>query len=323
VYSDNRGVFSLYLRLINHQSYSVSVNNSNYFLFIIPALIWGSTWYVIKYQLGTVDPVLSVSYRFGLAAIILLIYSRIKNLSLSFTKKHHFFIALQGVLLFGTNYWLVYMSELYLSSGLVAVAFSTLIFLNIFFGALFLGEEIKRNIIIGAIFGLLGTVLIYQAEFRRINFSGDQVKGLMLCIASLIFASLGNITSAYNQRTFQLPVVQTNGFGMLYGAIMMFFIALVSGKPINFDISSSYLFSLSYLALFGSIIAFTAYLILMGRVGVGRASYTIVVIPIIALTISTIFEGYQPDIYAFMGMGLIVIGNMLAIKVKNDSKVKA
>ncbi len=296
------------------------MHKSNYILFIIPALIWGSTWYIIKHQLGVVDPVLSVSYRFGLAAVILLGYSKIRKLPLSFTKKHHFFIALQGVLLFGTNYWLVYMSELYLSSGLVAVAFSTLIFLNIFFGALLLGEKIKRNIIIGAVFGLLGTVLIYQAEFRRIEFSDDQIKGLIFCVISLIFASLGNITSAYNQRTFQLPVVQTNGFGMLYGAIAMFVIALISGKSITFDTSSSYIFSLSYLALFGSIIAFTAYLILIGRVGVGKASYTIIVIPIIALIISTIFEGYKPDIYAFVGMGLIIIGNVLAIKVKNEPK---
>ncbi len=290
---------------------------SNYLLFIIPALIWGSTWYIIKYQLGVVDPIISVSYRFGLAGIVLLGYSKIRKLPLSFTKQEHFFIALQGALLFGTNYWLVYISELYLSSGLVAVAFSTLIFLNVFFGALFLGDKIKKNIIIGAVFGLLGTILIYQSEFRRIDFTSDQIRGLVFCIGSITFASLGNITSAHNQRKFKLPIIQTNGFGMVYGAIIMFLIAMISGKDINFDTSLSYVFSLGYLAIFGSIIAFTAYLTLLGRVGVGKASYTIVVIPVIALTISTIFEGYKPDIYAFIGMGLIIFGNVLALKNKN------
>lgn len=289
---------------------------SNYLLFIIPALIWGSTWYIIKYQLGTVDPIVSVSYRFGLAGILLLGYSKVRKLPLSFTKEQHFFIALQGILLFGTNYWLVYISELYLSSGLVAVAFSTLIFLNIFFGALFLGDKIKKNIIIGAVFGLLGTILIYQSEFRRINFTQDQIKGLLFCIASITFASLGNITSSHNQRKFKLPVIQTNGFGMVYGSIAMLLIAILTGKQITIDTSVSYLFSLGYLTIFGSIIAFTGYLTLIGRVGASKAAYTIVIIPVIALTISTIFEGYSPDIYAFIGMALIIFGNVLALKNK-------
>ncbi|GAA3520727.1 EamA family transporter [Aquimarina addita] len=289
---------------------------TNYLLFIIPALIWGSTWYVIKYQLGVVDPIVSVGYRFGLAGILILGYAKITKLTLKFTRKQHFFIALQGVLLFGSNYWLVYLSELYLSSGLVAVAFSTLIFLNIFFGALFLGDTIKKQIIIGAVLGLLGTVLIYQAEFRRVELTGDQIKGLLLCITSIIFASLGNITSAYNQRTFKLPVIQTNGFGMVYGAIAMLLIAIFSGKQIRFDTSISYISSLGYLVFFGSIIAFTAYLTLVGRVGAGKAAYTIVVVPVIALTISTVFEGYKPDIYAFSGIVLIIIGNIYALKNK-------
>ncbi len=289
---------------------------SNHLLYIIPALIWGSTWYVIKYQLGTVDPIVSVSYRFGLAGLLILIFSKLRKMPLSFTRQQHLFIALQGALLFGTNYWLVYMSELYLSSGLVAVAFSTLIFMNIFFSALFLGDKIKKEIIIGAFFGLLGTVLIYQAEFQKMDLNGGQIKGLLFCATSIICASLGNITSAYNQRKFKLPVLQTNGFGMFYGGAIMFIIALLLGKTISFDTSFAYMFSLSYLVIFGSIIAFTIYLILLGRVGAGKAAYTVVVIPVIALTISTIFEGYTPDIYAYIGMALIIGGNVLALRSK-------
>ena len=289
---------------------------SNYLLLLIPALIWGSTWYIIKFQLGVVDPIVSVSYRFGLAGMVLLAYSKARNFPLTFTNRQHLLIALQGILLFGANYWLVYMSELYLSSGLVAVAFSTLVFLNIFFSALILGDPVKKNIIIGAVLGLIGTMLIYQSEFRRINFTDEQIKGLLFCICSIIFASLGNITSAYNQRQFKLPVLQTNGFGMVYGSLAMMTIAVFSGKSITFDFSTPYILSLGYLALFGSIIAFTAYLTLVGKIGAGKAAYTIVIIPVIALTISTIFEDYVPDIFAFIGMFLIIIGNVLALKNK-------
>lgn len=289
---------------------------NNIFLFLIPALIWGSTWYVIKYQLGTTDPLVSVSLRFALAGGLLLCYSKIKKLSLSFTKQQHFFIAIQGVLLFGANYWLVYMSELYLSSGLVAVAFSTLIFMNLFFSSLLLKEKVRQKVILGALLGLIGTVLIYQAEFRRIDFSSDEIKGLILCITSIVFASLGNITSAYNQRKFGLPVVQTNGFGMLYGSIIMFIIAVTSGKHLSIDVSTPYLLSMGYLVVFGSVIAFTAYLTLIGRVGASKGAYAIVLVPVVALTISTIFEGYVPDVFAFMGMALIIIGNVIALKTK-------
>ncbi|MEE9363475.1 MAG: EamA family transporter [Cellulophaga sp.] len=290
---------------------------SNYLLFLIPALIWGSTWYVIKYQLGDVDPIVSVAYRFSAAGLVLLLFAKLRKLPLSFSKKEHAFIALQGLLLFGTNYWLVYMSELYLSSGLVAVAFSTLIFMNIFFGALLLGDKVKKVVIVGAFFGLLGTVLIYQSEFRRMELNQNQVMGLIFCMSSIVFASLGNITSAYNQRKFKLPVLQTNGFGMLYGGLSMFVIALFLGKNLAIDTSTVYLSSFGYLVVFGSVIAFTLYLTLVGRVGAGRAAYTVVVIPIIALTISTLFEGYKPDVYAYVGMVLIIGGNVLALRSKS------
>jgi len=127
----------------------MKLNNS--LLFVIPALIWGSTWYIIKFQLGTVDPLLSVSYRFAFGALILFIYSKIQKLDMRFTLEEHLRMGLQGMLLFGFNYWLVYMSEETLTSGLVAIIFSTLIFMNIFFSALFLQTAIKKEVIVGGI----------------------------------------------------------------------------------------------------------------------------------------------------------------------------
>jgi drug/metabolite transporter (DMT)-like permease len=295
------------------------MSKSNYALFIIPALIWGSTWYVITYQLGVVDPLVSVSYRFGIAGLMLLGYAKLKKLPLKYSQEQHLFIALQGLLLFGVNYWFVYVSETYLSSGLVAVAFSTLIFLNIFFGAIFLGNIVKGRVILGAVAGLCGTVLIYQSEFNKLDLAHDQVKGLLFCIGSIVFASLGNITSAYNQRKYKLPVIQTNAFGMIYGSIIMLGIAIATGKTINFDASLSYVLSLGYLALFGSVIAFTGYLTLIGRIGADKAAYTIVFVPVIALTISTFYEGYEPDNYAYLGIGLILSGNVLALRSKKPS----
>lgn len=289
------------------------MRSGNLILFTIPALIWGSTWFVITFQLGVVDPVLSVSYRFLLAGALLLVYCILFKLDLRFPPRQHFFMALQGGLLFGTNYWLVYLAELHLTSGLVAVVFSTLIFMNIFFSAILLKNPVRKQVIIGALFGVTGTILIFRPEVSAFDLEDSSFLGLIYCISGVLFASLGNITSAFNQRQ-KMPVIQTNAFGMVYGGLLMLTIGIISGKPLEFDFSYPYLLSLCYLSIFGSIIAFSTYLTLIGRIGPDKAAYVIVSLPAIALVISTVFENYQASYYAGGGILSILIGNFLAVR---------
>lgn len=289
------------------------MKSNNLFLFLIPVLIWGSTWYVITFQLGSVDPILSVSYRFLISGAILLVYCYFKKLSLKFDVIQHLRMVLQGLLLFGCNYWLVYISETYISSALVAIAFSTLVFMNMIFNSLILKNPIKKQIIYGAVLGVVGTALIFLPELQSLTFQDDTFIGLVLCLSGVLFASLGNITSAFNQGK-KLPVIQTNTFGMLYGGAAMMMIALLMGKPFLFDTSMAYITSLAYLSIFGSVIAFSTYLTLIGKIGADKGAYVIVVVPIIALVISTIFEGYQITLTAIFGMSLILIGNVLALR---------
>lgn len=119
----------------------------NVILFSVTSIIWGSTWLAIKFQLGVVDPLVSIFYRFFLAAIILFAYSKLRGLNLKYSGKQHLFMALLGVLLFGINYWLVYIAEIYLKSGLVAVVFSTIVFFNIFNSAIFLKSKIRISVL--------------------------------------------------------------------------------------------------------------------------------------------------------------------------------
>ena len=139
-------------------------------LFILPATIWGSTFFVIKFQLGVVSPIWSVCYRFLLGGLILLVYARLRGLNLKFPAQSHGRIALQGILLFGLNYWLVYIAELELVSALVAIAFSTIIFFNILFGKLFLGNTTTSQVYVGAILGLVGTVLLFYQELGAVKY---------------------------------------------------------------------------------------------------------------------------------------------------------
>ena len=256
---------------------------------------------------------MSVGYRFFLAGLLLLGYCRLRNIPLSFTVKEHAFIAIQGLLLFSTSYWLVYVSEIYLTSGLVAVGFSTLIFFNIFLAAIFLEQSVSSLVVLGALFGLMGTAIIYKPELNALSFSDDSFKGLVYCFLGVLFASSGNVMSAFNQQR-KLPVIQTNAFGMFYGAIYMLILGIISGKSCVFDVSFSYVVSLFYLTIFGSIIAFTSYLTLIGRVGAGKGAYAILSVPVVAIFLSVFFEEYAFTWYSVTGISLIIGGNMMALK---------
>jgi drug/metabolite transporter (DMT)-like permease len=287
-------------------------------LFLIPAFIWGSTFFVIKFQLGEVDPTWSVSYRFILAGVLLFIYAKIKNLNLQFSWSQHKRMLLQGGLLFGFNYWFVYIAEQELVSALVAIMFSCIIFLNAFFGKIFLKKSAENKVYIGAFLGILGTLLLFKQELLGLGKADIKTLHLTICFVSVIVASLGNITSAYNQKS-GLPVIQTNAFGMLYGGVIIAIVALISGAPPTIELSFSYLSSLLYLSLFGSIAAFGAYLTLIGKIGADKAGYVLVVIPVIAVTLSVLFEDYQLGWHVVGGMVLILGGNVIVLRKNNKN----
>lgn len=279
----------------------------NTLLYAITVLIWGSTWFAITYQLN-VAPELSVAYRFFIAAALLFAYSKLRGLNLRFTLKEQLFIAFEGLLLFSANYILVYYSELYITSGLVSVLFTIVTIMNVVFSALFLRIPISTRVVVGSIIGILGVVLIFRPEVEGFQLEDSTLLGLIFVFVSALSASLGNVVAARNQRA-TLPVIQTNAYGMLYGAIATFVIALVRGVPLTFDFSFPYITSLLYLALFGSVIAFGAYLTLLGRIGPDRSGYVAVLFPVVALLLSSLFEGLRLEPLQFAGVALVLLGN--------------
>jgi drug/metabolite transporter (DMT)-like permease len=282
-------------------------------LYLVTVFIWGSTWLAITFQLGIVDPALSIAYRFGLAAAMLLVYARLRGLSLRFNLRQHGFIALQGLLLFSLNYIMVYLAEGLLTSGLVAIIFSMVVILNMVFGALLLGDPIHGHVVAGALLGLTGLTIIFWPELQVFALDNQRTLGLLLAGAGAVSASLGNITSARNQRH-GLPVIQVNAIGMAYGAALMVILAIVREAPLQFELSAGYILSLLYLALFGSVVAFGSYLTLLGRIGPGRAAYVTVLFPVIALLLSTLFEGLTWTLAGGLGALLVLGGNVLVLR---------
>jgi drug/metabolite transporter (DMT)-like permease len=293
----------------------------NAFLYVGIILIWGSTWLAIKFQLGRVDPLVSVFYRFLSAAAISLVLCRALGLGMRFKPREHAWIALQGLLLFSVGYWLVYTAELSIASGLAAVITSSLIFMNIMHGRLFLKKPVRGHVVSGALLGITGIVLIFLPEFSSLHWSDGTFKGFVSCTVSTVIYSMGNIVSERNQKA-GMPVLQTNTLGMGYASLVLLALILAEGKRFDFEASPLYIGSLLYLSVFGSVVAFWCYMTLIGRIGADKAAYGPLVVPVMALGLSTLFEDYRWTCWAAAGILFIVFGNLTVLKNPLKTSVK-
>ncbi len=291
---------------------------NNLTLYLAAVLIWGSTWLAITFQFGTVAPEVSVAYRFGLAGITLLAWALIRGLRLRFSWREHLWMAAQGGLLFGVNYVCVYLAETHINSGVVAVLFSLIVFWNILGTRVFFGTPLRPSTLFAAALGVTGVTLLFLPELGHSNAGGNGAIGVGFAVMGTICASGGNLLSARNQRR-GLPVLQLNLYGMLYGAAFVALYALMAGRTFTFDWSAGYVLSLVYLAWFGSVIAFGAYLTLVGRIGADRAGYSGAVIPIVALLLSVWFEGLTLGLGSIIGIVLCVVGNVIVLRKKKVS----
>ena len=282
-------------------------------LFLLASAIWGSTWLAIKFQLGVVAPEASVAYRFALAAVLLAIACLARGWSLRFPLRVHALLAAQGALLFGLNYVAVYLAEQYVASGLVAVLFSTMVFMSLVGTRLAFRTPISAKALIGATLGVGGVVLLFLPEIVAAGGGGNAAKGVALGLGSALIATGGNLVSMQMHRR-GLPIFETTAWGMAYGAALVALIATLLGVPWTFDLRAPYLASLAYLTVFGSIVAFGAYLTLLKQVGAGTASYVNVTIPVAAMLLSTGFEGYHWTGYSAVGVVLAVAGNVLVLR---------
>ena len=275
-------------------------------------LIWGSTWLAIRFQLGVVSPEISLVYRFGIASLLLLVWCRVRGIPPPTGWRNHSSLILLGACLFSFNYLLFYIAAEDLATGLLAVIFSTMTVMNILNGALFLGRRVEWRIILGSGFGLAGICLVFWPEVIALGKAHNIFLAVLLGVIATYFASLGSIISVHNQKS-GIQVISGNAFGMLYGTALMTLYALISGVHFNFDPSFGYVSSLMYLSVFGSALAFTLYLTLVGQIGPEKAAYATVLFPIVALTLSTLFENYRWSALAGVGLLLVLVGNVIVL----------
>ena len=281
-------------------------------LYATVVLIWGSTWAAIPFQLGTVAEEVSVGYRFGLAALVLYAYAFIGRRPLRLAANAVPLVFLQGALLFCINYFFVYYGTAYLTSGIVAVLFSSILVLNALFERMFFSRALDARFWLAAVVGISGITLIFSTEIAEFSFTDRSVHGGLLVVFGTLIASLGNMAAVSNTKR-GLPVVAVNAHAMAFASILALLIAIAVGKPLAFSPRADYILSLLYLAVFGSAVAFGCYLALLRLIGAARASYSSVLFPVIALLISTVFEGYRWTMPAAVGMLLTLAGNWLIL----------
>jgi len=287
----------------------------NVILYLGVVVFWGSSWLAIKFQLGLIPESVSLAWRFFLASAMLFIFCLAfqRKLKLSFFEFKH--IGIQGFLLFSTNYLFIYQGTNFITTGLVAILFSTVTIFVIFNGFIFFRKPIRLNVFIGSIFGIIGLIFIFQVEFAKFIQPDNLIKGIVLILVGTYFASLGMLYSGLNQER-NIPFIQTNAYGMFFGACLMMLLAIFSGQNISIDTNTSYLSSLIWLAFFGSVLGFGFYLKLLNNIGADRASFVYIVTPVVALSLSTFFEGYVWEMQNSVGVLLVFIGNIIVVSKK-------
>lgn len=281
----------------------------NALLFVVTVLIWGTTWIAIALEVGPVPVLVSVFYRFatagGLFLAALAVLGRLKIPA----RRHQPWILAQALCLFSLNFICFYTAASYVPSGLISVIFSLATVFNAVNARLFFGDPITRRILLAGAMGVTGLALLFGPDILGASDAGV-LPGIGLASLGTLFFSLGNMISRRNSAAGLAPVT-ANAWGMGYGALALLLLIVITGTPIVAPPDRTYLGAMLYLAVFGSIIGFTTYLMLVARIGSSRAAYATVLFPIVALALSTLFEGYEWHWPGVVGLTLALLGNVV------------
>lgn len=288
--------------------------------FAIVTLIWGATWLVIKDQLQTVPPSWSVAYRFAIGGLAMLGWALLRKERLMLDARGMAFAALFGLAQFVINFNLVYRAEQYITSGVVAVVFALLLVPNALLARIFLGQQMGRQLLAGSAVAVAGVALLFVNE-ARLSPAGTEatVIGIGLTLTAVCAASIANVMQATRMAK-AYPLSSMIGWAMLIGAGGNALFALATAGAPVFDMRLSYSLGLLYLGVLGSAFAFSLYFRLIQKIGPAKAAYTSVLIPVIAMLLSTVFEEYRWTWLAAAGAALVLAGLVIALKARRPNR---
>ena len=281
-------------------------------LFTLCSLIWGSTWFAITFQLG-INSLWSIFYRFLLATLMLGTYCYLRYGFPRFTFRQHVRLLFQGACLCAVSYWMIYESERYITSGLTAVLSTSVLYFNVIIRRVWLLKPVQAKVVAGGIIGSVGIVLVMLPEISFTDVAGASVEGVLLTLGGSLVLAFGCVACERNEDD-KLPILPTVSFNMFYGCVVLLVLAVAMKVKPEFNVSSQFIVSLVYLAIFGSIGALTSYIALIRRIGADKAAFVDIVYPVVALSLSSIMEDYQWNLMALAGVIFIASGNAIALK---------
>jgi drug/metabolite transporter (DMT)-like permease len=281
--------------------------------FLLVALIWGSTWFVIKDQLAAAPPSWSVTYRFGIAAVGMFLLAARAGRGFTMTLGGHVLALFIGLFLFCLNFNLVYRAEIHLTSGIVAVLFGLLMVPNAILGLIFLGAAITRRFLLGALIGVAGIGMLLLHEAAEAPPTGQVGLGVLLTLVALLSASIANVLQA-SETARRRPLFLLLAWAMLWGTLFDAALAWSLAGPPVFPDSMRYWGGVAYLAIIGSVVTFPLYFALIRELGPGRAAYNGAVVPVVAMALSTLFEDYRWSTLAITGGALALVGMVIALR---------
>ena len=284
----------------------------NLMLYLAVVVIWGTTWIAIFLQQEAANtPVfVAVFWRFLLASLVMLVILKLVRRLKKLDAQDHLFCLLQGCCVFGFNFVCFYHAAAWISSGLESVIFSMAVLYNALNSWIFFRQRPSFRLLPAAMLGLGGIVALFWGDIRAAHPAPQLLWGVGLSALGTLGFSFGNMISTRHQRR-QRDVLTTNSYAMLYGALIMAVLAVLNGDSLAPAFNLQWLGAMSYLAIFGSVLGFGAYFTLVGRIGASQAAYSTLLFPLVALTLSTLFEGYQWHSNAIVGLIMILAGNMV------------
>ena len=292
---------------------AVRIDRSIVIPFIVFTAIWGSTWIVIRDQLGIVPAQWSVTYRFALAAAAMAAVARWKGHSLRLDRGGMIAALFIGGTQFCVNFNSVYLAERYITSGLVATVFALLLIPNSLLAWGFLGQKPTRRFFWAALVASAGIGLLFLHEVRAAPGRGSDIAvGLGLTIVGLLGASAANVYQAGKEAR-RHPLLALLAWSMIIGALFDAVIAFAVAGPPVFDPRPAYWIGVAYLSLAASVLCFSLYFPVVRKIGPGKAAYSSVIVPIIAMALSTGFEGYRWTTLSIAGAVLALGGMLLAL----------
>ena len=284
--------------------------------FILVALIWGSTWYVITGQIGDVPAAWSVTWRFMMACPAMFLVAVLMRRSLRIGRQGHILAMGIGLFQFCANFGFVYRAELHLTSGVVAVMFGMLIVPNALLGWAVLGQKVTGRFLAGSLVAIAGIALLLVHETQISRLSGNIPLGIWLTAGGILAASIANVIQAGKVGR-ALPMPSLLAWSMFYGVIIDFALAWMTAGPPVFPNDAAYWTGTAWLAFAGSVVTFPLYYQIVREIGPGRAAYNGVLVITVAMLISTFIEGYEWSVLAAAGAVLAVAGMVLALRARD------